>query len=152
LFESKYTAYDGIERNARFNGRYGLSFSGGKEINWIKNDKNRTFGINLRTIYRGGFFETPIDMTASAAAGKTRHMESQAYTIKQADYFRLDVRLYLKKQRSRYTSILALDIQNVTNHQNIAFRYYDAQKREVVSKYQLGLIPVLSYRVEFQRS
>ena len=45
--------------------------------------------------------------------------------------------------------MLALDIQNLTNAENAAFSYYDVQKGELVVKNQLGLIPILSYRVTF---
>ena len=43
----------------------------------------------------------------------------------------------------------SLDLQNVTNAQNPAFRYFDSRKGEVITKYQLGIIPNLSYRIEF---
>jgi hypothetical protein len=44
---------------------------------------------------------------------------------------------------------LSLDIQNVTNRQNVFNRSYDRVKGEVVSNYQTGMIPVLNYKIEF---
>jgi len=44
---------------------------------------------------------------------------------------------------------LALDLQNVANQKNAAYNYYDSQKGQILQKTQLGLIPILSYRVEF---
>ena len=35
------------------------------------------------------------------------------------------------------------------NAQNEAYRYFDQRKGAIVTRYQLGLIPNLSYRVEF---
>ena len=43
----------------------------------------------------------------------------------------------------------SLDIQNATNAQNGFYDYFDTRKGEVVTEYQLGIIPNLSYRIEF---
>ena len=65
------------------------------------------------------------------------------------DYYRIDLRVYLKKDRDGRTGMWSVDLQNVTNAQNVQYRYYDLRKGEVVTKYQLGIIPNLSYRIEF---
>ncbi|HRO39737.1 MAG TPA: hypothetical protein PLY76_01390, partial [Flavobacteriales bacterium] len=62
---------------------------------------------------------------------------------------RLDLRIYLKRDRKGRTGLWALDLQNATNARNEAFRYYDHRQGGVVTKYQLGIIPNLSYRIEF---
>jgi hypothetical protein len=61
----------------------------------------------------------------------------------------MDLRVYLKRDRKGRTGMWALDLQNLTNRQNEAYVYYDQRKGEIVTKYQLGLIPNLSYRIEF---
>jgi len=61
----------------------------------------------------------------------------------------LDLRIYLKRNKVGRNNTLALDIQNVANQKNAAYNYYDAQKGQIIQKTQLGLIPILSYRVEF---
>jgi hypothetical protein len=43
----------------------------------------------------------------------------------------------------------SIDIQNVANYQNVAFNYYDAFQNKIITKYQLGMIPMLNYRWEF---
>jgi Carboxypeptidase regulatory-like domain len=149
FYESKYTGGDGIQRDTRYNGNYIFNLTGGKEFHWDKGKKNKVLGVNAHLIYRGGFRETPIDIENSAAAGKTIYVEEEAFSIQQKDYFRIDLRIYYKKNKPKYTSTLALDIQNLTNNENAAFSYYDAQKGELVVKNQLGLIPILSYRIEF---
>jgi carboxypeptidase-like protein len=148
-FDSKYTGGDGIKRDTRFNSEYIFNFTGGKEFRWNKKDKDKIFGINGRVAYYGGFRDTPIDAEASMLAGKTVYIESEAFSIKQADFFKLDLRLYWKNNKPKYSSTLSLDIQNATNQKNIAYSYFDAQQGEVIVKNQLGLIPVLSYRIEF---
>jgi hypothetical protein len=146
LYNSEYKALDGIWRNTRFNGKHALSFTAGKEYNW---KKNRVFGLNIRTIYTGGFWTTPIDVEKSKELGETRYIESLAYTEKLPDYFRTDFRVSLKRNRTHTTTTLSLDFQNVTNRQNLGGQYYDAQSGEVKSWYMLPLLPILSYKVEF---
>ena len=148
-YESKYIGGDGVERNTRYNGNYILNLTGGKEFYWDKAKKNKVLGVNAHLTYRGGFRETPIDEEASAINGETVFFDEEAFSIQQPAYFRIDLRVYYKKNKPNFTSMLALDIQNLTNAENAAFSYYDAQKGELVVKNQLGLIPILSYRVTF---
>ncbi|NTW32589.1 MAG: TonB-dependent receptor [Bacteroidetes bacterium] len=149
LYNSTYKGGDGIKRNTRYNGTYAFNFTGGKEIPWNKNGKNRVFGVNAEIIYMGGLRYTPINGEASAIAEKTIYQESKAFSKKLPDDYKLNIRLSLKKNKVNYTRTIALDIQNVTSRKNIAFQYYDFQKKEIVTKYHLGIIPILTYRVEF---
>lgn len=151
LYESKYTGGDGIERDTRFSGNYALALTGGKEFQWnTKKGSDKILGINLKLNYVGGFLTAPIDVSASRVAGRTIYIEEQAFTIRQSDYFKIDLRLYYKLNKSKnFNSTLALDIQNLTNARNFAFDYFDAQVGAVVTKYQLGIIPILTYRMEF---
>ncbi len=148
-YESKYVGGDGIKRDTRYNGNYIFNLTGGKEFHWDKNKKSKVLGVNAHLTYRGGFRETPINVEASEAAGKTIYVEEEAFSLQQADYFKIDLRFYYKTNRPKFTGTIALDIQNVTNNENVAFSYYDAQKGALVVKNQLGLIPILSYRVTF---
>jgi hypothetical protein len=47
------------------------------------------------------------------------------------------------------TSTLSLDIQNVSNRQNLYGTYFDPIKGGVTNRYQTGIIPVLNYKIEF---
>ncbi len=149
LYESKYEGSDGIERDTRFNGNYIVNATYGKEFPYSKKGKDYILGVNLRLNFMGGLRETPIDEIASKTAGTTIYNESEAYTLKQKDIFKSDLRVYWKRNKKKFNSTLALDIQNVTNNKNESFKYYDTFLEEVVQKYQLGLIPILSYRIEF---
>ena len=146
LYNSEYKALDGIWRNTRFNGKHAISFTAGKEFNW---KKNRVFGINLRAIYTGGFWTTPIDVEKSMELGETRYIESLAFTDKLPDYFRTDFRVSLKRNYANTTTTLSLDFQNVTNHQNMGGQYFDAHSGEIKTWYMLPILPVLSYKIEF---
>lgn len=149
LFESKYTAADGVERDTRFNSNYIFNLTGGKEFRWTKSDKQKVFGLNARVAYYGGFRDTPIDRDASILAGETVFVTSEAFSLRQEDFFKLDLRLYWKNNKQKYSSTVSLDVQNATNRENVAFSYFDPEQGEIIEKNQLGLIPVLSYRVEF---
>jgi hypothetical protein len=149
LYESKYTAADGVERDTRFNGNYAFSATLGKEFPWEKKGKQRVVGVNLRGNYLGGLRTTPIDEEASREQQTTVFQDDLAYTQQLPDYFKIDLRISLRRNTERFTSVWSLDIQNVLSRQNIAFQYYDTVQQQVVTKYQLGLIPVLTYRIEF---
>lgn len=150
LYESRYQGSDGVWRDTRWNGQYTANATLGRE--WSlrqKNKKERTLGINLRFSALGGFRTTPIDERASALTETTVYRTGEAFTVQQGDFRRLDLRIYLRRNLTGRNTTLALDIQNLTNRENEAFRYYDPYLQKIVIKNQLGLIPLLSYKVQF---
>jgi hypothetical protein len=146
VYNSLYKTEENKWRNTRFNGRANLAITAGKEYNW---KKNRVFGMNLRTIYGGGLWNTPIDLDASISSGETVLLEQNAFEEQNTAYFRTDVRFSLKRNRPKSTRTLALDIQNVTNRSNVYGSYFEPMEQTIKTAYQTPLIPVLSYRVEF---
>lgn len=148
-YQSKYTGSDGIERNTRFNGNYNFNLTTGKEFAWHRKNKNRVLSVNAAFTYAGGFRDTPIDLAASNIAEQTIYKENEAFSLQMKDYYKLDLRIAIRRNKANSARIFALDIQNITNHRNIAYQYFDVQKSEVVTQLQLGIIPILSWRVEF---
>ncbi len=150
-YSSRYTGSDNVERNTRFDGRYIANFSGGKEWRKEKQDGriSRVWGLSGRIIWNGGFRDTPIDAAASRVAGRTIYKEDEAFALRLPNYFRPDIRIYVQRNRQGRHSTLSLDIQNVVNRQNLAFYAFDTQQEKPVARYQLGVIPVLGYRLEF---
>jgi CarboxypepD_reg-like domain len=146
LYNSEYKALDNIWRNTRFNGRHALSLTAGKEYTW---KKGRVFGLNVRTIYTGGFWTTPIDVAKSIELNETRYIETLAYSKQLPDYFRTDIRVSVKRNHARSTSTLSLDLQNATNRKNLGGQYFEPQSGEVKKWYMVPLLPVLSYKIEF---
>ena len=106
-------------------------------------------GLNIRTLYNGGFRTTPINVEASVEKGETIYYEDQAYTEQVPAYFRSDLRISLKRNKANSTHTLALDIQNVSNRKNIYGSYFEPLTGEVKTSYQTPLIPILSYKIEF---
>ena len=146
LYNSEYKALDNVWRNSRFNGKHAVTFTAGKEYNW---KKGRVFGINLRTIYTGGFWTTPIDITKSVELGETHYLETLSFTQQLPDYFRTDVRFSIKRNKARTTSTLSLDLQNATNRKNLGGQYFEPQSGKIEKWYMMPLLPVLSYKIEF---
>jgi len=147
LYQSKYTGLDGIERNTRFNGNYIITLIAGKDF--VSDNKKKTFGVNFKTIYAGGLRTTPIDLAASQAKGYTVFDEYNAYTLRNPDYFRSDLRLSMTWNKRHFTSTLSLDIQNVTNRLNVYNQYFNEDDNKITYEYQTGIIPVLNYKIDF---
>ncbi|HSC37421.1 MAG TPA: TonB-dependent receptor, partial [Chitinophagaceae bacterium] len=82
VYQSKYTASDGIERNTRFNGGYVGTLVAGKEF--LSPGKLKTYGINIKIIWAGGMRTTPIDSARSAQEAYTIYKEKQAFTLQNA--------------------------------------------------------------------
>ena len=147
VYESRWEL-GGVEQDTRWNGRYIVNAAGGREFVKRTNDRVRTWGITSRLVLMGGARTTPIDVQASEEVRGTVP-GGPAWSAQFDDLHRLDLRVYLKRERKGRTGLWALDLQNAVNAQNAAYQYYDVRKGEVVTKYQLGLIPNLSYRIEF---
>jgi CarboxypepD_reg-like domain/TonB-dependent Receptor Plug Domain len=149
LYDSKYKAANDTWYNTRFNTNYALTFTAGKE--WVLSEKrkNRIIGFNIKSIYVGGFRYTSIDLPASIAAGETKVQDDKAFENKNPDYYRLDIRISVKRNFKHVTSTLALDIQNTTNRKNVGGQYYDSKSGKIKYWYQTPLLPLLSYRLEF---
>ncbi|MBP8823785.1 MAG: carboxypeptidase regulatory-like domain-containing protein [Flavobacteriales bacterium] len=148
VFNSRYTDVTGAEHATRWNSQYLLNLFGGKEFKKVKEDRVRTWGVSGRANVMGGLRETPIDVRASRTAGSTV-FGGPAWSGQLPTCYRIDLRVYLKKDHKGRTGMWSVDLQNVTDAQNAAFRHYDHRKGEVITRYQLGIIPNLSYRIEF---
>ncbi len=149
LYDSKYQAANGQWYNTRFNTNYALSITAGKEWTLSEKRKNRVIGVNLKSVYTGGMRYTPINLNASVAQGETVWDDSKTFENKNPDYYRLDIRVSLKRNYKKVTGTVALDIQNTINRKNIGGQYFDTNTGEIKYWYQSPMIPILSYRLEF---
>lgn len=148
LFDSKYMAMDGQWRNTAYNVNYVLNALGGKEF-VIGKKKNNIFALNAKVIWRGGQRVIPIDLPASIAANETVYQNDKAFTEKLPDYFRIDFGMSYRRNKKKYSWILSFDAQNVINRQNVARKVYNPETQQVVVARNLGIVPVVSYKVEF---
>lgn len=149
LYNSEFEASNGKWYNTRFNTNYASSLTMGKEWMLSEKRKNRIIGVNIKSLYTGGLRYTPIDLEASTVQGETVLNESEIFAKRVPDYFRFDLRVSCKRNYKKVTTTLALDIQNVTNRENVGGQYFDTKTNTIKYYYQTPLIPVLSYRLEF---
>ncbi|MCS7020108.1 MAG: TonB-dependent receptor [Cytophagales bacterium] len=154
LYDSRYMAADGIWRNTRFNGGHVWNVVVGKDFVKNKTDRRgrniqRIISLNVRSVWSGGFRYTPIDEVRSLRDNTERRIEAQAFEAQLPDYFRLDIRFALRKNRPHYSRVFAIDLQNATNHQNVARYYYDSNRRAIHTEYWLPILPIPSWRIEF---
>ncbi len=143
--------------STRFDGRHTLNLTAGREFAKQKNGKTIINGISSRVAWLGGFREPLVDLVASKELGytvfqtvlNTQFSQTISYSQQLDDYFRIDLRLYKKWNKTGRNSMLSLDIQNMTGRENAQYHYYDSVQDKVLLKRQLGLIPILTWRGEF---
>lgn len=147
LFQSKYKGSDEIERNTAFNTQYAFNVLAGKEFKLKSKGNSLAFDIKVST--SGGKYYTPINFDASAAAGQAVYYEDQAYSLQQDPYFRIDFKVTYKKNYSKSTLEIVLDLQNVTNNQNLLSQNYNPRTNTIVNQYQQSFFPVPMVRYTF---
>ena len=67
----------------------------------------------------------------------------------QEDYFRIDFGASFRRNKKKYSWVFSFDAQNIINRENVATRIYDPEKQVIVTKRNLGIVPVFSWKVEF---
>lgn len=149
VFSSKYSGSDGIWRNTRYNGNFAFSINGGKEWTVGNKEKGNAFGVSTRFTWAGGRRYSPLLIAESTAAGFSIYDDNRAWDLQYKDYLRADIQFFYRRNRKKMSSLLKLDIQNVTNRLNTMNIYFDRRAQEVRESTQLGIVPVLSYRVSF---
>ena len=147
VFDSKFEPLNGKKYNTRFNSGSSGSWTGAKE--WSMK-KNKVLQVGWKMIYNGGYWLTPVLTTG----GTTREPvldESRPYSEQVSPYFRTDLRLALRKDKSKVSWQLALDVQNIFGKENVdgLSRRYDPYQKQWVYDTQSGIVPVLSYQIDF---
>lgn len=150
VFDSKYTASDGIERNAAFNNSYVLNILAGKEFKFGK-DKRNAFTIDTKITTAGGRYYTPVDLEASRLAGTEVLKEDEAFSLQQDPYFRWDLKFgfQFNSAKRRLSHQFYFDIQNITNNDNIFALRYNENTNEINQVNQIGFFPDFMYRIQF---
>lgn len=153
LYESRYEGSDKVERAGAFDGGYVFNLLGGREFNLQRNVDGVRFKklltVDLRFTAAGGQRYTPVDLEASIREAQTEFVEEEAFTQKFKDYARADVRIAFRMEAKKYAQEFAFDIQNVTNRTNPYTKRFNRSTGEVQTINQLGLFPIIQYRIEF---
>lgn len=147
LYKSTYTDYYGKEYDTRFARNYSINIIGGKE--WQLHNANKVIGMSGKVLASGGIRNSVLDIPTSIRTGKESYVPDSYYTQAGPAYFRLDWSAYYRKDKKRSTHIVTLEIQNVTNRQNFYAYYFDTRSGQQKRENQLGLLPNLSYKIQF---
>ena len=148
FFNSTYAPLNGKTYNTQYNSRTAGSFTTGREWKW---KKNKTFIAGGKLLYNGGM---PISPLLAGAAVNSREPvldETRAYSERIPSYFRTDARISMRKDKTKTAWMLSLDIQNLLGIKNTdaLSRRYDPSANQWIYKKSSGLIPVISYQVDF---
>ena len=149
-FESRYTGSDGVERNTAFNNRYVGNVLGGKE--WpFGREKRHRLTLNTRVTGSGGRYYTPVDLAASRVAETDIRDESAYFSRRYAGYFRWDLKFGVQwnARNRKFSQSFFVDLQNLTNRENIFQERYNPVTGRVNTAYQSGFFPDLQYRIQF---
>ena len=153
IFKSEYKGSDKVTHPTAFDGRFVFNVLAGKEfgLNLHKeNAKSKKYiVVDAKATYAGGQRYVPIDLEKSAQAHSAVYDNENAYSVKFRNYFRADLRVAYKIEGKKVSQEMAFDIQNISNNKNPLYMNYNAKtgKEEVVN--QLGLFPMVQYRVVF---
>ena len=146
LFESKYKGSDQVWRNTAFNGNFAVNFLGGKEI---KLNSKTSFGIDTKLAVAGGQRYTPFDFAASYTAGYVVFKENEAYSLQNNVYLRWDLKFSYTRNSKKTTQKWYIDLQNLTNRNNIYIRTLNPKNGKTSEINQVGFFPNINYMVTF---
>lgn len=147
LFDSKYEGSDGVLRNTAFNTRYIMNALIGRE--WRIGANRNFFSVNLKVTTIGGKYLTPLNAELSQQYGREIYRENEAFSERQRSYFRTDLRFAYRKEYKRSTLEASIDLQNLTNRENIFSQIYNPRTNSVVDQYQQSFFPVPYVRFTF---
>ncbi|MFY0687275.1 MAG: carboxypeptidase-like regulatory domain-containing protein [Cyclobacteriaceae bacterium] len=132
--------------STRYNSNYNGSVMVGKE--WpLKND--RAIEFTTRFLAAGGLRYTPINERLSILAQSPVEEQDRAFELQNDPYSRLDIRLAYRKNNPKTSWKVSLDIQNTTVNQNFKRPYFDYLTTQIRFEEQAGLVPVISYTLDF---
>ena len=154
LFNSTYEGKDGVTRNTDFNGNYIVNVLGGYEIPLGANDKN-ALTLGSKVTYGGGRRYSPVDSAATAADGiYVQFVDEERNSLQFPNYFRWDIKLGYKINGKKATHEFALDLLNVTNHQNLLTVVFandpdNPGTKRLIEQPQLAFLPLFYYKIDF---
>ncbi len=151
IYQSKYEGSDKVERSTAFDNGYVVNALFGKEWPVGKSKRNAiTFDTKLTT--SGGRPYTPIDLDATRANdGRVVLFDDRAFSETYAEYYRWDVKFgfRINSKKGKVSHQFFVDLQNVTNRENIFVKRYNPVSDEINDVFQTGFFPDFMYRIQF---
>jgi hypothetical protein len=147
-FDSKFKALSGQEFNTTFNSRFATNLVAGKE--WaVSKDKKNLFGLNAKLIYAGGRKYSPVNLSESLRLDEQVIDQSKVNTLTADPYIRVDFSASYRINGKRAAHYILMDIQNLLNRENNIGLYYNPSKKIIEKNKWIGILPTLTYRIEF---
>jgi len=147
LFKSTYTDIKGIIRNTAFSSNFVFNLLMGKEI---KLNSRNYINIDIKNGWGGSRRYVPYEVIQISEYYYVQKFDWQnAYTKRYPDYFRINVRISIRRNNPKYSIELAMDFINITNHKNIFFKSYDPTTGEIRKEYQFPFMPIGMIRFQF---
>jgi hypothetical protein len=149
LFRSLYTAKDGVERKSAFDNNYVANVIGGKEFKVGDPARHKVLFVNTKIVLIGGKRYSPIKLAESIDAGTEVTDEAEPFSAKGKDIFRTDFSIGLRRNRTRTTTELKFDVQNIFNNSTVLGEDYIMASESIYKRRQLGMLPTISYKINF---
>ncbi len=148
IFDSKFSTDGDNYFNTRYNSNYSATFMSGKEFSLRG---NATLQTGLKLLFNGGARTTPL-LPGQNSDGQNPPWDwDTPFTLRVAPYFRPDIRIAYRKDNTKNSWLLSLDVQNLINRRNedALDRTYDPDTNSWTSRNQSGLTPLLSFQIDF---
>ena len=155
LYESKYTALDGVERNTRYNGNYLFNLITGYEFEGLGKKNNQSLNLNAKIFYGGGknILSLRRDSQGNLDIDPSNNIYwdyENAYENKLEDIHLIVLSASYKWNRKKTTHELYLTLDNLTNTKGRISEFYDEREpNQIGYMKQFGFFPNLLYRVYF---
>jgi hypothetical protein len=150
LYRSFYTPSNGIEYSTAFDGGFTFNALAGYAYKFKRAKKGQNIlTFDFKVTRNGGGRYTPILLEESIAASAEIRDNSRAFSEQFRDYFRMDIRIGFKRIGKKITQEWALDMQNITDSDNIFFQEFNPNANGISTTYQTGRLPIPLYRIYF---
>jgi hypothetical protein len=151
IFDSKYTARDGIQRNTRFNKNYVVNALIGKE--WqVGKRKNNIFSANIRLNYLGGNRIESIDIQKSISQQDIVYSEANgdlSFSKKHPDTPITSFTVSYRKNKPKHSSVWSLQVLNLFQAEEYDKDIYNLKTNMIETVYSKTSVPNISYKIEF---
>ncbi|MEM1218750.1 MAG: TonB-dependent receptor [Bacteroidota bacterium] len=150
IFEANYAGNDGIRRPSQFNNGLIVNAVVGKE--WAvggKRGKANFFSLNTSFTYSGPQHYTPLDLEASIAANLYTGDFDNPNSAQQDPLLFIDASIIYKVNREKWNTQWTLQVANILNRRPVIGVFYDRIIRDQAFLYGDGVIPALSWRINF---
>lgn len=146
FFKSEYQTKENQWRSTAFDLRYTINGLVGYE-KWL--GQKVAVGADVKVTYAGGKPYVPVNEVASIASSEVVFEELEAYEPRFAGYFRTDLKIYYRVNYKKLYTEFAVDLQNITNQQNVYQREFNPRNGEYNTFYHMTFFPMFTFKCLF---